>query len=142
MQSPDTIRPQMQRLLRMISALGVVMMALLTLAACCARSTSALTDGEYIRRAIYYNAGRMGLQAEHEEIERFLAQHPACCSVDRNSHMTSWNHVVVEVNYERPATDPHRNSEPFYKQYVEITACGERGDMYGEGTKTLEQVRH
>ncbi len=55
--------------------------------------------------------------------------------------MTGFDYVVVELNYKRPQNTRSSEAEPFYKQYVEITSCGKRGAMYGEGTKNLEPAR-
>jgi len=98
------------------------------------------SDLQLMQRAVYYNAYEMGLQPDQSSIARFLEEHPSCCSVDRNSHMTRMRYAVVELNYQRTSSRNLRGQEPFYKQFVEISACGTRGEMYGESTSTLEHA--
>lgn len=122
------------------SAAAVGVLCYLFATGFCFTSFSHADDREYIRRALHYNAGDMGLADTREAFDAFLAGNPGCCAVDRRSHMAGMRHVVVQLNYRKPMGAHHRDVEPFYQQYVEITACGKRGHRYGQGTRTLERA--
>jgi hypothetical protein len=106
----------------------------------CFSACAYLDDSQLIRRAVHYNAGRMGIGPEEASIEDFLRQHPSCCAVHRGSETAGARYTTVELNYEVPKNDLIEGHEPFYKNYVEITACGLRGGMFGEGTKSLDSA--
>lgn len=127
----------MKRLAAVISALAVAGFAYFYCTGFCFSHLSYPTDADYVKRAVYFNADSMGIEPTLMGVEGFLAGNPRCCGVDRNSHMAGMRYVVVELNYKKPPGWPDRELAPFYRRYVEVFSCGERGEMYGEGTKTL-----
>ncbi len=103
-----------------------------------------LTDKEYILIAMSYVRSEMAL-SDTDLLESYLQYHPECCAVRRPPALALGNlidYVIeVELNFaQKPAAITFSN-EPYYTQYVELTACGGRGRMYGEGSSTLKKPR-
>jgi hypothetical protein len=113
----------------------------------CFKEQRYLTDEELIHAAIRYSSYKMTIDSSEAAIRSFYENNPTCCSVDRESNMaSSWfenllgfYYAVVEVNFEVKPEIAERSGNRFYKEYVQISSCGGRGAMYGEGIDSLER---
>lgn len=97
-----------------------------------------LEDKDLIARAVHYNAWSMGIEDNPQAIQAFLKAHPDCCAVNRNGMASGFRSVEVELNYKVRLVKGGEEL-PYYRQYVEITSCGTRGEMYGEHTEILKR---
>jgi hypothetical protein len=108
-----------------------------------------LNDKELIVEAIRYNAANMQINGTSESIEEFLKQNPKCCYVDRHPSSRKFleplavclgfNYSEVTLNYKQ--SKPHSVSEPFYENYISISACGANPrSVYGTSHSTLQTI--
>jgi hypothetical protein len=105
-----------------------------------------LSNKELIVEVIRYNADNMKIDGTDESIEAFLKQNPKCCYVDRHPSSRNFLDVCfgfnvsgVLLNYEQ--RKPSFPSEPFYENYIAVSACGTALKReYGMGHSTLQQV--
>lgn len=99
-----------------------------------------LSDADFVRAAVRYNAHEISLGDRDNAVSAFVASHPECCQVDKTSHLTSgwfarvlgiyW--IVVDIAFDaRPDWAPKSKNRK-YQTYVELNACGVRGNMFGE----------
>lgn len=98
-----------------------------------------LGDKDFITQAIQHNAYKIGVRDTPEAIEAFLGANPNCCAVYRNGMLSGFRSVEVELNFMDRSKSSVGNP-PYYRQYVEITSCGGRGEQAGEHTETLKRA--
>ncbi|WP_043783746.1 hypothetical protein [Rubrivivax gelatinosus] len=98
-----------------------------------------LTDAEMVQAAVRHVAGDVGIDTEPSVVRAWVEAHPGCCEVDRSSLLTSsvWSRVIGEYWIWVTLTYDVRPEKAMgglrrYRQSVEIGACGQRGDVFGE----------
>lgn len=116
------------------------------------------TNDELIEIAVRANADRqkvgehrgMAIDGSEASIQKFLKDHPKCCSVDRSAMrsrdwldlITGWNAPWVELNYELYPMQRTSHSDKYYKQFIVVDTCGKiHKYTAGISTSTLETAR-
>lgn len=99
-----------------------------------------LSDADFMRAAVRYNAYQIYVDDRVNAASAFVASHPECCQVDRTSHLTSgwfarllgfyW--IVVNIAFDVRPDLVTKSENRKYQGYVELNACGARGNMFGE----------
>ena len=99
-----------------------------------------LSDADFVRAAVRYNAHEISLGDRDNAVSAFVASHPECCQVDKTSHLTSvwlarlrgiyW--IGVDLAYEVRPDWATKSGNRNYRRHVELNACGARGNMFGE----------
>lgn len=110
----------------------------------CVAQSKYLTDDEFVLAALSHVKGEI-LMRDDETLQSFLNRHPDCCAIQRPSVATTlrtnWGQYLVEaeLNYEL-TTSQVVGSDRYMTRFVEITACGSRGNMYGDRSSQLHSA--
>ncbi len=115
----------------------------------CVSQMRYLSNEELIVKAIRYNADDMKIDGSDASITEFLKKNPKCCYVDRHPSSRKFfeplgvcfgfNYSEVTLNYEK--ANPRSLTEPFYENYISISACGDKPHSdYGMSHSTLQKI--
>lgn len=107
----------------------------------CWEQSRFLSDTDYLLIALSHVKSKMILNGT-ESPESYLRRHPECCVVRRPSTtaLTDLLGYTVEVELNFKARNPVSPTHPYYTQYVELGACGQRGAMFGEAGATMKAL--
>lgn len=103
-------------------------------------------DSELIERAVTREASRLGIESDRSSVVRFIAEHPACCSVSRQADTPgdamaptpeSDFRILVHLKFDIPPNQSSFYDLPHYHLRVEFDRCGRMGDSYGEQVKSI-----
>lgn len=141
--NPILLWPSIRILLLVLSIVYLVWKGYLTAHGYCHNQHRYLSDEDYILIAMFHTSYHMSLHDTDSPLD-YLRKHPECCTVNRPPLSVLRNvlgYVVeVEVNFELKPTAIRYPAYRYYKEYVEVTACGQRGNIFGESRTTLESA--